>query len=153
MSDAPAHAEFIDTRYFPEGMPEPDPDDALNKGFWDACREGRLTVQQCDHCGARQYPPEINCHACGEFDLDWQEVAGRGTVWSMINCVHPVHPALDEAGPYNVALIQLDDAPDIRMVGNIIDIDFDDIAIGMPVRVVFERTAPGLVQPRWRAVG
>ncbi len=144
-------AEFVDSRYFPEGVPEPDPDDPLSKGFWDAAKEGRLVVQCCQGCGTLQHPPELICHQCLSFDhLSWQVMAGTGTVWSCINVVHPANAKVKERGPYNVALVQLDDHPEIRMLSNVIDVEFDELEIGMPVRVVFERTAPDLVQPRWR---
>lgn len=149
-------AEFVDSQYFPEGYTVPDPNDALSRGFWEAAREGRLVVQQCRDCPTVQHPPEVLCHACHSFDLGWKEVSGRATIYSFTRTVHPANDLLRERGPYNVVLLQLDDHPEVRMLGNVLDADEEGaLAIGMPLRVVFERTAVDpdvgeIVQPRWR---
>jgi len=150
---------FITSSYFPTGMPQPDPDDPVSAGHWAACAEGRFTVQRCRDCDTAQHPPELNCHHCHGFDLHWVDAApaGRaatgpttGKVWSHVTPAHPAHPALKDHGPYNVSLIQLDDVPEIRVIGNVIDIDPAQVQIGLAVEVVFERTTDDLVQPRWR---
>ena len=142
-------AEFLDRPFFPEGMSEPDPEDPISGGFWAAAAEGRLVVQQCEACGQTQYPPELNCHACYGFELGWREVEGTGSVWSWVGVAHPAHPALREFGPYVVALIELDDLPEIKLMGAVVDADAATLRIGDRVRVVFERTAEDLTQPRW----
>ena len=142
--------EFIDTPFFPDGMPQPDPDDPIAQGFWDAAKDGRLVVQACNACGQTQHPPELNCHVCYAFDMGWREVAGRGAVWSYVEVVHPAHGALTDFGPYNVALVELDDLPEMKLLGNVIDAGPGEIQIGQAVRVVFERSADDLVQPRWK---
>lgn len=151
MSDAPA-AEFLDQPFFPEGMSEPDPEDPISRGFWAAAAEGRLVVQECAACGQVQYPPELNCRACYGFDLGWREVRGTGRIWSWVGVAHPAHPALREFGPYVAALVELDDLPEIKLVGAVVDAEAETVQIGDRVRVVFERTAADLAQPRWRLV-
>lgn len=143
-------AEFLERPFFPEGMSEPDPADPISGGFWAAAAEGRLVVQQCEACGQTQYPPELNCHVCYGFALGWREVAGTGAVWSWVGVAHPAHPALREFGPYVVALIELDDLPEIKLMGAVVDAEAATLRIGDRVRVVFERTAEDLAQPRWR---
>ena len=154
MPDTPAATvelpEWLERPFFPEGMSQPDPQDPVNAGFWAAAAEGRLVVQQCEACGQAQYPPELNCHACYGFDMGWREVTGAGTIWSWVGVAHPAHPALREFGPYVVALIELDDLPEIKLMGAVVDADAASLQIGDRVRVVFERTAEDLAQPRWR---
>ena len=153
MPDTPAAAElpeWLEQPFFPEGMSQPDPQDPVNAGFWAAAAEGRLVVQQCESCGQTQYPPELNCHACYGFELGWREVRGTGQIWSWVGVAHPAHPALREFGPYVVALVELDDLPEIKLMGAVVDADAATLQIGDRVRVVFERTAEDLAQPRWR---
>ena len=150
MADIPISAEFLEQPFFPEGMSQPDPDDPINRGFWQAAAEGRLAVQHCAACATPQYPPELNCHACYGFEMEWRELNGRGTIWSWVGVAHPAHPALREFGPYVVALIELEDLPQIKLMGAVVDADPDTLQIGDPVQVVFERTADDLCQPRWR---
>ena len=110
-------AEFVDSRYFPDGYAVPDPEDALSRGFWEAARAGRLVVQQCQACEAVQHPPEVLCHACHSFELGWKDVSGGATVYSFTRAVHPPNALLRQRGPYNVVLLELDDYPEIRMLG------------------------------------
>ena len=143
--------EFLDAPFFPDGMTTPDPDCPINGEYFAAAAEGRLVVQRCADCSTRQYPPELNCHACYGFEMEWEESVGTGTVWSWVEVVHPAHPALREFGPYMVALVELDDMPEIKLMGAVVDAPLGGtMTIGARVRVVFERTSRDLAQPRWR---
>jgi uncharacterized OB-fold protein len=51
---------------------------------------------------------------------------------------HAVHPLLRAQVPYAVVLVALDDAPHIRLLGNVLNRAHDGLAIGDRVRVVFE---------------
>ena len=82
--------------------------------------------------------------------MGWREVTGQGTVWSYVEVVHPAHRLLTDFGPYNVALVELEDLPEMKLLGNVIDAVPGEIRIGQALRVVFERTADDPVQPRWR---
>ncbi len=138
--------------FFPEGMPLPVADEASGP-FWAACREHRLVVQRCAACKTFRHSPEIICFNCRSFDSEWVEVSGRGVIYSFINVVHQVHPALRERAPFNVVLVELLDAGNVRMIGNVVDTPFEELHIGMPVEVVWEDTTGEVTQPRWRPVG
>ena len=63
---------------------------------------------------------------------------GRGTIYSWERVWHPVHPALEEAGPYLVVLVELPHAGGIRMLGNLLGDSHQDVRIGAAVAAVFE---------------
>jgi uncharacterized protein len=90
---------------------------------------GTLAVQRCAKCAALQHPPEEICHACGAMDFDHEVLSPAGTVHSYTVVHYAANPALAEAVPYTVVLVSLDDAPEIRVVGNI----EGDVRIGMAV--------------------
>ncbi len=138
--------------YLPATLPLPAPsvDDA---GWWQAAREHRLVIQRCSDCGTFRHPPRPICFNCRSLSFEWAEVSGRGSVYSVINCVHPVHPAVKDIGPYNVVLVTLPDAPGVRLVGNVVDTPFEEIAIDMPVQAVFEDVADDVTLVRWRKGG
>src|SRR5216684_3781299 len=98
--------------YLPEGLPAPRAQrDGLDKEFWDATRRHELVVQRCNGCGTFQWGPEWICHKCHSADhLGWHKVSGRGRLFSWIRNWNPVHPALKEACPYIVAVVELPDA-------------------------------------------
>jgi len=107
--------------YLPEGLPAPRAQrTGVDKEFWDATKRHELVVQKCNSCGAFQWGPEVLCHQCHSFEMGWQKVAGRGRLYSWVRCWNPVHPALKDACPYIVAVVELPDAGNIRMVGNLL---------------------------------
>jgi hypothetical protein len=112
--------------------------DAKNHAWFTA---GRLALQACARCAVLQFPPEDACRACGSFELGTREVAGRGRVESVAVVHHAVHPLLRSRVPYAVALVGLDDAPHVRLLGNVLNRTPGEVAIGDRVRVVFEELA------------
>lgn len=123
----------------PQGLPEPAPSpDGLDAPFWEATQRHELVVQHCESCGAFQWGPEWACHRCLSFELGWQRVSGRGRIYSWERAWHPVHPALAERGPYVVLLVELPDADDVRMIGNLVGDGLGPVAIGEEVEAVFE---------------
>ena len=118
-----------------------------------ATRRGELLVQRCKKCGTFQWGPEWICHKCLSFDLDWHKVSGKGRIYSWERPWHPVHPALKDHGPYIVVLVELPDAGNVRMLGNLLGDPKQEVRIGADgaggVRAARRRQAalhPGAVE-------
>lgn len=125
--------------YLPEGLPAPVPEpDGLSAPYWEGTRRGELLVQRCKACDTWQWGPEWICHRCLSFDLGWRRVAGRGRIYSWERAWHPVHPALKDRGPYVVVLVELPEAGNVRMIGNLLGDPLEPVVIGTPVEAVFE---------------
>jgi len=135
--------------YLPDGMPLPaiETDSA---GFWEAAKRHELVAQRCTDCGAFRHPPMPVCYNCQSLNFEWAKVSGKGKVWNRIIAHHPVHPALRDREPYNVVLVDLDDAPGVRMVGNLIDCPNEEVKVGMPVKVCFEDKTEDITLPQWQ---
>jgi uncharacterized OB-fold protein len=118
-------------------MPAPSVD-GLDKEFWEAARRHELVVQRCNQCNAFQFGPEWICNTCHSFDLGWHRVSGQGRIYSWERVWHPVHPALKDACPYMVVLVELPDAGNVRMVGNLLGDPMEEVVIGSNVAAVFE---------------
>ncbi|MFF7448387.1 MULTISPECIES: OB-fold domain-containing protein [unclassified Streptomyces] len=124
----------------PEGAP-----------FWHYAAQGELRVQTCADCRAPRFPPRPCCPRCQSFDSGWEKVSGYGRVWSYVVPHPPLLPDYAERAPYNVVVVELDEDPRIRLVGNLVasagapldSVDPGRIRIGARVRAVF---ADGLVQ-------
>jgi uncharacterized OB-fold protein len=142
-----------------EGTPLPITDDPIDAPFWAAALEGRLVVQRCRGCGKRRFPPRPMCPACQSMELAWEPMSGRGRVWSFVVPHPPLLPSFAAIAPYAVVLVELEDDPSIRMVGNLVpsatgeinEVDPRTVTIGMPVRVVFQTVASDVALPRWIA--
>jgi uncharacterized OB-fold protein len=125
--------------YLPAGLPAPGPSpDRLDTPYWSATTEHRLVIQRCTACDRHQWGPEWVCHRCRSFDLGWVDVDPRGVIYSWERVWHPVHPAVTEACPYVVVLVELPHADSIRMVGNLLGDPTEPVVIGTPVEAVFE---------------
>ncbi len=135
--------------YLPDGvpLPEPGPDDHV---YWEYCRKQELRIQRCAACGRFRHPPMPFCPRCRSAGTEWALVSGNGAVFSYTIAHHPVHPALRHAVPYNIAVVRLDDADDVRLVSNVIDATPAEMTVGMAVRLVWDATADGGWLPRFR---
>ncbi|MEU3792095.1 bifunctional MaoC family dehydratase N-terminal/OB-fold nucleic acid binding domain-containing protein [Streptomyces fructofermentans] len=129
-----------------------------NAGFWEGVSRHRLLIQRCDGCGTLRFPWLPGCNACGCPDWSTVEACGEGTVHSYVVMHHPPFPAFAEPdratgrpGPYAVALVEL--AEGVRMISNVVDVPYDRVRIGMPVRLLFRRMDEELELPVFRAAG
>ena len=135
--------------YLPDAMPLPDPTPD-ERQYWDFCRQKDLRIQKCGACGTFCHPPSPLCPRCRSDKITWAKVSGNGTVFTYTVVHHAADPAVKPALPYNIAVVMLEDADDVRLVSNVIDVAPDDMRIGLPVRLVWEPTRDGGFLPRFR---
>ncbi|MCU1345482.1 MAG: putative nucleic-acid-binding protein containing a Zn-ribbon [Acidimicrobiia bacterium] len=109
---------------------------AVNRAYWTGGADGQLLIQWCEPCARWNHPPSAQCPEC-DGPLDARPVSGRGTVFTSTINVHPYSP--DVPTPYVIALVQLDEQDDLRLVTNIVHCEPTDVAIGMSVQVLFEQ--------------
>ncbi|MFF4802441.1 Zn-ribbon domain-containing OB-fold protein [Streptomyces sp. NPDC001351] len=127
--------------------------DSEGAPFWGYARQGELRVQACADCGELRFPPRPCCPHCQSFASEWREVAGHGRIWSYVVPHPPLLPDYAAQAPYNVIVVELSDAPRIRLVGNLVaeagarldSVPAGRIRIGAKVQVVFD--GEGL--PQW----
>ena len=135
---------MANSSYLPDGLPRPVPQaDGLDAPYWEAAGRGVLEVQRCGDCSGWQWGPEWICHHCHSFNMGWREVAPLGRIYSWERAWHPVHPALQGHGPYIVVLVELAQAGNIRMVGNLLGPPEQTVEIGASVEAAFERYGEG----------
>ena len=120
-----------------------------NMGFWEGVNRRELVFQKCKQCGTWLHPPRPACPACHSFEKEWVPSSGKGTVYSLVTYLESPHPSFK--APYSVVLVEMEEG--VRIVSNMVDVAPGDISIGMPVEVVFDEVAEGLVLPKFRKVG
>jgi uncharacterized OB-fold protein len=131
----------------PEGAP-----------FFEASERGELVIQGCTACGRLRFPPRPVCPWCHSTGRAWSRMSGLGRIWSFAVSHPPLLPPFQDRAPYNVAVVELDEDPLIRVVGNVVvdaespELEFVDpsgLDIGGRVRAVFPHIAgePRLI--RW----
>ncbi|MEU2439449.1 Zn-ribbon domain-containing OB-fold protein [Streptomyces rubradiris] len=124
--------------------------DADGAPFWEYAARGELRVQACADCGEPRFPPRPCCPRCRSFASQWRPVPGRGRVWSYVVPHPPLLPGYAEQAPYNVVVVELEEAPRIRLVGNVVahagarldSVDPARLRIGARVRAVFSGGLP-----------
>jgi len=139
-----------DTLLLPPLVPEIAP-------FFEGTRLGELRVQRCVDTGRLIFPPRATSPWGRHAPPEWVAVSGRGTIWSVVVPHPPLLPQFAEVAPYNVILVELDEDPTIRLVGNLVreagaaldSIDPHSVEIGARVRVVFDPVTDEIHLPRW----
>ncbi len=125
-------------------LPVPDEDTAP---FWEYCRAEELRAQRCTACGRLRYPPRPTCSACNSTELEWQQLGGRGRIYTYGISHQAIHPALEGLVPFTTIIVELDEG--LRMISNMVA-GSPAIEIGTPVEVVFERVTDEVTLPRFK---
>jgi len=108
----------------------------MNRHFWCGGANGRLHIQQCQRCRLYFHPYQAVCHQCGSRDIKVTPVSGLGTVVAVSVNYQPWFP--DIPVPYILAVVELDEQADIRLVTNL-NMPIDEAENGLRVRVCFEQ--------------
>ena len=109
---------------------------AESRAFWTGGRNGELLITRCQNCGHFFHPPGPACWRCRSTNVAIEPVSGRATVAAYTVNRQRWIPGFEP--PYIVAMVELVDEPDVRLISNIVDIAIEDIAVGMEVEVFFE---------------
>lgn len=96
-----------------------------------------LQGRHCRTCGTKYFPPIPLCPKCRRKTdfIDFQ-LSGLGKVYSY-TVIHDPPSGFKALAPYVLALIRLDEGP--LVLSQIVDVNNDELKIGMSVQVVFRR--------------
>ena len=118
-------------------FPRPAPAlEAHTEAFWRACRAGRLEFTHCNSCGWYIHPSRPICPRCRGRELAPVAVSGRARLYSYTINHQRWFPG--QPVPYVIGLVELVEQTDLRLMTNIVNCPPERLAIGMPLRVVFE---------------
>ena len=100
--------------------------DSEYKGYFEAAGEGRLVVKKCADCGLLRGEPGPACPWCASLNWEWQQVSGKGAIYSYQVVAHTVIPSFRDLTPFAIVLVELDEQrgqPDendgLRITGNL----------------------------------
>lgn len=123
--------------YLGENALPPAPDaDGLQTQFWDGLTRGELHIQRCRACKTWIFAPEWICHHCHSFDLAWEQVEPTGRIYSWTRVWRPPIPTFPS--PYIAVVVELPQAGDVRLIGNLLGDATQKVDIGASVTGVFE---------------
>ena len=116
-------------RQFPAANINPE-----SKPYWDAAASGKLMIKFCTGCKKHFFYPRSICPFCASDKTEWKEASGKGEIYT-----HSTMRRVPE--PYALAYVTLAEGP--KMLTNLVDCDFDKLAIGQKVHVVFKPAKEG----------
>ncbi len=104
------------------------------EAYWAAANEGKLLMKKCGDCGKTHFYPRAICPHCHGGNTEWYEASGKGVIYSY-------SVMRRGATPYAIAYVTVDEG--ITMMTNIVDCDYDALAVGQAVEVTFRQSDGG----------
>jgi len=96
----------------------------------------RLEAKKCKKCGIVLFPPRLICPGCKGREFEDTKLAEKGKILTYTIIRVPPHQFVDQA-PYAVGIAELDDG--VKLTGQIVDCDFEDLKIGQRVKIEFRK--------------
>jgi len=96
----------------------------------------RLEAQKCKKCGMVLFPPRLICPECKGREFEDTKLAEKGKILTYTIIRVPPHQFVDQA-PFAVGIVELDDG--VKLTGQIVDCDFEDLKIGQRVKIEFRK--------------
>jgi len=116
--------------------------------FYSGLREGRFVLPYCSDCERPHLPPGPVCPHCFSEKIQWRNASGRGRVSSWTVVHKAWFPAFQDDIPYNVVQVELAEGP--RLTANVVEVENEQLRIGMPVEIVYDEVTPEITMPRFR---
>jgi uncharacterized OB-fold protein len=116
-----------------------------SRDFWEGCDRHELRIMRCQACGRWIHFPRRICPNCWSDDVSAETVDGSGHVVTF-----SIPRVLDAAAEEIVtAVIALDAAPEVRIVGRLVECDPTAPLIGASVELTWGQY-DGQEVPRFR---
>ena len=124
-------------------IPSP-PMSVENEAFWAAANEGKLMIPRCKDTGQFFWYPRNLSPFTLSNNVELVEASGKGTVYT--------YSVMRRADPqYVIAYVTLEEG--ITMMTNIVDCDYDTVAVGQAVELDFYETENGQKVPVFKPAG
>jgi len=131
--------------------------DEASRPFFEGALRGELMLLRCASCGTFMSPSgglgvsvRERCVNCFSGELDWAPSSGRASLYSFA-LVHQVYnEAFADEVPYNIALVETEEG--VRLTSQVVECANEDLVVGMPLEVVFERLSDEVAIPKFRPV-
>jgi uncharacterized OB-fold protein len=117
--------------------------------FWEAAQRGKLMLQYCKDSQSFQHYPRPVSIFTGSRNLEWREVSGKGTIYAC-SVIRVPGPGLDGRLPLAVAIVEL--AEGVRILGNILSVAPEKVAIGQRVEVAWDRLGDDVAYPAFNVI-
>jgi uncharacterized OB-fold protein len=124
------------------------PIDPWTRPFWQAARQGKLMIQQCQSCRRHIFYPRIICPFCFSEQITWVESTGKGKIYTFSVVQNNAPSTFIPDMPFIIAIVRLDEG--VQMMTNIVGCDPSQVHCDMPVTVVFEKLNDEITLPKFK---
>ena len=138
------------TEEYTKPLPRPE-EPELTEPFWEGTKRGELLIPRCSFCDEFFWYPREACPRCLQANWEWAPVSGRARLHTYTIVHQPAHPGFADDVPYAFAVIQLDEG--VRMMSNVVDCPVEDLAINMPLEVVFDSVTDDWTLVKFKPAG
>lgn len=107
----------------------------VSRPYWDGLREHTIRIQYSPSLERYVFYPRLVSPLTLEDDLEWREIDGAGTLYTYTITDRPTASFFADEVPQKLAIVQWDAGP--RVSTELVDVEPDDVAVGMRVRPVF----------------
>ncbi len=113
--------------------------------FWEGTKNNQLLIKHCEDCGAFSYYPRPFCPKCWSGNVVWHPAEGKATLYTWSVIYSNDQPPFKERVPYVAAIVDLAEGP--RMMTNVVDCEFEDLRVGMELKVKFQSISDDFTIP------
>ncbi|KKL83893.1 hypothetical protein LCGC14_1970180 [marine sediment metagenome] len=110
--------------------------------YWEGLRRHEVRLPRCSRCGKFFWYPQHICSVCWTWSLKWVVIRPCGTLFSWTVIHHAFHPLFASALPIHLGMVEPIDAPEVRLIGELINPAAADIGRG--VKFEFDDRTPGM---------
>ena len=101
------------------------------KEFWKGLREGKFLAPRCKDCRELFFPPRPYCPVCLSANLEWEELSGKGFLYSWTE-IYFAFPEFEL--PFLLGLVELAEGVG-RILAKINGVKAEELQIGMPLKL------------------
>jgi len=120
-------------------------EDKWSEPFFAGARDGKLVAQRCAETKKFFFPPAPVSPFTRDKNWTWETLSGTGKVASYVVMHQKYFPGFADEVPYPVIEVELDEG--VRLLSNIVDLGERELAVGMPVEVVFQKASETFTLP------
>lgn len=101
--------------------------------FYDGLKRGEVLATKCNDCGAKYFPPQLDCSVCYGSDMTWFKIDDEGVLltYTQIN-VKP--PSFSNYEDYIIGIAQFQD--DIKIAARVVTDGLKSLKTGMRVKLI-----------------
>lgn len=122
----------------------------MSADFWAAARRHEFALPRCARCRQYVHLPAVRCPHCGSDSMPVEVLSGRATIYTFAIVSRAFHPYFEARLPYAVGSVIPVEDPRARFFTRFVDVDPEELVIGLPVEVTFEKLSETVTLPLFR---